>query len=150
MRKLFLDTNIFLRFFLRDEEGQYQNVLKLLSVIEEGKFRPYTSSIVFLELNYVLRNIYKLSVSETVAHLEAMGKIRGMTVIEKTDSIRAINLYKKYRIKLGDCFIATQLSKGSILVTYDEDFGKVKEIESQNPEAILKELQPKRISADSA
>jgi len=149
MKKLFLDTNIFLRFFLRDEESQYQNVLKLLSVIEEGKFKPYTSSIVFLELNYVLRNIYKLSVSETVGHLEAIEKMRGMTVIEKTDSIKAINLYKKYRIKLGDCFITTQLKKGSVLVTYDEDFGKVKEVECQNPEIILKKLQLKRVSTNS-
>lgn len=137
MKKLFLDTNVILRFFLRDNENQYQNVYNLLAKIEEGKFRPYTSSIVFLELNYVAKKIYKLSVDEVLDYMEAVKKMRGMTIIEKTDADRAINLYRKYRIKLGDCFIATQLPKEAILVTYDEDFKKIKEISPQTPDEIL-------------
>ena len=140
MKKLFLDTNIFLRFFLRDNESQYQSVCRLLAKIEEGTFRPYTSSIVFLELNYVVRNIYKLPIDEVLDYLGAVKKMRGMTVIEKTDTDKAIDLYIKYKIKLGDCFIATQLPKGSALLSYDEDFKKVKEIQSQTPEEILQEL----------
>ena len=137
MKKLFLDTNLFLRFFLKDDENQYQNVYNLFAQIEEGKFKPYASSIVFLELNYVARNIYKLSINEILDYIDAVKKMRGMTIIEKTDAEEATNLYGKYRIKLGDCFIATQLPKGAILVTYDEDFKKIKEIQSQTPEETL-------------
>jgi len=137
MKKLFLDTNIFLRFFLRDNESQYQNVRRLIAKIEEGTFKPYTSSIVFLELNYVARNIYKLSINEVLDYIGAIKKMRGMTVIEKTDTDKAVNLYRKYKIKLGDCFIAAQLAKGAMLITYDEDFKKVEEISSQTPDAIF-------------
>jgi len=137
MKKLFLDTNVFLRFFLRDNESQYQNVCKLFEKIEEGKFKPYTSSIVFLELNYVTRKIYKLPIEEVLDYIEAVKKMRGMTVIEKTDADKAITLYKKHKIKLGDCFIAAQLPKGAVLATYDEDFKKIKEIQSQTPDEIL-------------
>lgn len=137
MKKLFLDTNIFLRFFLRDDESQYQDVCKLFAKIEEGRFRPYTSSIVFLELNYVVRNIYKLSIDEISDYVNAIKKMRGMTVIEKTNTDKAINLYKKYKIKLGDCFIASQLSDEAALVSYDKDFRKIKEIQSQTPDEIL-------------
>jgi len=140
MKKLFLDTNLFLRFFLKDHENQYQNVYNLFAKIEEGKFKPYTSSIVFLELNYVVRNIYKLSINEVFDYIEAIKKMRGMTVIEKTDSNKAIDLYKKHRIKLGDCFIAVQLPKGAQLITYDEDFKKVNEIQVQTPEELLKRI----------
>ena len=142
MRKLFLDTNIFLRFFLRDDEGQYQNVCKLFSKIEEGKFKPYASSIVFLELNYVARSIYKLPIHEVLDYIEAVRKMRGMTVVEKTDTKGAINLYRKYKVKLGDCFIASQLPKGAILCSYDDDFKKIKEIQVQAPDEILKEVAP--------
>lgn len=134
MKKLFLDTNIFLRFFLRDDENQYQDVCRLFAKIEEGNFKPYTSSIVFLELNYVVRNIYKLPIEEVLDYITAVRKMRGMTVIDKTDTDKAINLYKKYKIKLGDCFIATQLPKEAILLSYDTDFKKVKEIKSQTPD----------------
>ena len=137
MKKVFLDTNIFLRFFLRDNESQYQNVCKLFAKIEEGNFKPYTSSIVFLELNYVTRKIYKLPIDEVLDYIEAVRKMRGITVIEKTDSSKAINHYKEYKIKLGDCFIAAQIPKGAILATYDADFKKIKEIQSQTPDEIL-------------
>lgn len=137
MKKLFLDTNLFLRFFLKDDESQYQNVYNLFAKIEEGKFKPYTSSIVLLELNYVVRNIYKLSIDEILDYIDAVKKMRGITVIEKTYTDRAINLYKKYKIKLGDCFISAQLPKGAILASYDEDFQKIKEIQPQTPDEIL-------------
>ncbi len=142
MKKLFLDTNIFLRFFLRDNENQYQNVFRLLAKIEEGTFKPYTSSMVFLELNYVVRNIYKLPIDEILDYIDAIKKMRGMTVIEKTNSDNAISLYKKYKIKLGDCLIATQLPKEAVLLSYDADFKKVKEIKSQTPDEILQDLAP--------
>ena len=137
MKKLFLDTNIILRFFLKDNENQYRDVCRLFAEIEEGRFRPYTSSIVFLELNYVMRSIYKLSIDEVLDYIDAVKKMRGMTVIETTDMDKAINFYKKYKIKLGDCFIANQLPKEAILLSYDADFRKVKEIQSQTPEEIF-------------
>ncbi len=137
MKKLFLDTNIFLRFFLRDNESHYQNVYRLFAKIEEGIFKPYTSSIVFLKLNYVVRNIYKLPIDEVLDYIDAIKKMRGMTVIEKTDADNAISLYKKYKIKLGDCFIATQLPKEAVLLSYDTDFKKVKEIKSQTPDEVF-------------
>lgn len=139
MRKLFIDTNVFLRFFLKDDENKYQSVYRLFEKIEEGKFKPYTSPIVFLELNYVARSIYKLPIDEVLSYIEAVIKMRGMTVVEKTDSDKAILFYRKYKIKLGDCFIATQLPKGAILVSYDEEFKKIKEINSKTPDTILQE-----------
>ena len=76
--------------------------------------------------------------AEVLDYIEAVRKMRGMTVMEKTDTKRAINLYRKYKIKLGDCFIVMQVPKGAILVTYDEDFKKIKEVSSQTPDAIEK------------
>lgn len=150
MKKVFLDTNAFLRFFLRDDESKYQNVCKLFSRIEDGEFKPYTSSIVFLELNYVVRKIYKLSIDEVLDYIDAIKKMRGMVVIERTNTDNAVSLYKKYKIKLGDCFITMQVPKRAMLVTYDEDFKKLKEIQCQTPDEILKELQSRRNTANSA
>ncbi len=137
MKKIFLDTNIFLRFFLKDEESKYKTVYELFEKIEGGMFNPYTSSIVFLELNYVLRRIYKLSVKEVLDHINAIKKMRGMTIVEQTDTDNAIELYRKHKIKLGDCYIAVQIPIGAVLLTYDEDFGKIENLNPQTPETIL-------------
>ena len=125
MKKLFLDTNIFLRFFLRDNENQYRDVCRLFAKIEEGNFKPYTSSIVFLELNYVVRNIYKLPIEEVLDYIRAVKEIRGMTVIGKTNTDKAINLYKKYKIKLG-AFVPLKILSDEYLPNIIEISRKVK------------------------
>lgn len=137
MKKVFLDTNVLLRFFLRDDEKQYKDVYKLISFIEKGEFKPYTSTIVFLEVNYVLKNIYELSFKEVYDVLEAIKKIKKISIIEKTDLSLALKFYKKYKIKFGDCFIASQLSKDMILLTFDRDFWRIKGILVKKPKELI-------------
>ena len=105
--------------------------------LKRGSLNHIPPQLFFLELNYVTRKIYKLPIEEVLDYIEAVRKMRGMTVIEKTDADKAITLYKKHKIKLGDCFIAAQIPKGAVLATYDEDFKKIKEIQSQTPDEIL-------------
>jgi len=51
--KVFIDTNIWLRFFLNDVPAQSQDCIKLFQKIEQGDYRPYTSAIVCLEAVYI-------------------------------------------------------------------------------------------------
>lgn len=53
--KLLLDTNVLLRFYLRDVEKQYQETIELINQIESGEYRAYTSNIVLLEMVYALQ-----------------------------------------------------------------------------------------------
>jgi len=124
MKKLFLDTNIWLRFILEDNE-QAQDCRKLIEQIEAGKFRVYTSTIVMMEINYVLTAIYKIKTHKAVKDLEAILKTRNLTLLEKTDFSKALRFYRQSRIKLADCLIASQLARGMILVSYDRDFKKL-------------------------
>lgn len=48
MTKIFLDTNVWLRFFLYDND-QFASVEKLITAIEEGKFLPSEKPTVFLK-----------------------------------------------------------------------------------------------------
>jgi len=133
MKKLFLDSNIWLRFLTKDEPKQFTDVLKLIEKIESGNFKTYTSTLVLLEVNYVLKNLYRLPMEEVVKALESIKSVRGLTIIEKTAFSKALNLYKLYKIKLADCLIATQLPQNTLLVTYDRDFKKIKGLASRNP-----------------
>lgn len=124
MKKLFLDTNVWLRFILEDNE-QAEDCRKLITQIEVGKWRVYTSTIVMLEVNYVLSSIYKIKMSQVVVDLEAILETRNLTLIEKTDFRQALKFYRQYKIKLTDCLIAVQLPPKMILVSYDQDFKKL-------------------------
>lgn len=137
MTNLFFDSNIWLRLFLRDNTDQYNSILKLFSYTDKGSFRPYTSTVVFLEVNYVLRSFYKLHHAKTLLYLFLMKETRNITIIDNTDIDLALKYYSNYKIKFIDCLIASQLRKDITLVTFDLEFKKLKEITSKIPGEIL-------------
>jgi len=46
----FIDTNLFIRYFTRDEEEKAQRVLALLKRVEKGEEKITTSSLVIFEM----------------------------------------------------------------------------------------------------
>lgn len=123
---------------------KYDECARVFKIFSLGKVAPYISSIVLLELNYVLLRIYKFKRTEIVDALEKLTKIRNMKLIEKTDSLNALSFYKSMNIKLGDCFIATQIPDGATMVTYDDKhFKKFKDLKVMTPKKFLLELRKK-------
>src|SRR5437762_2281232 len=109
--KALIDTNIWLRLFVKDNPEQFTKVYSFIEQVEEGKIIPYISNITFLELTYVLKNIYQLADPEILEILEAILKVRNITVIEKTNTRRALELHQRFNVKFSDCLIASQLSQ---------------------------------------
>lgn len=134
--KIFLDTNVLLRLFLEDNQ-QAEICKKLISQVEEGAFSVYTSSIVFLEMSYVLKSVYKIPYEEIIKILDSVFEIRGLTVIEKTNTRLSMKIYKKYKIKFTDCLIASQLPEDTYLISFDKELSKIKEIKVKTPGQIL-------------
>lgn len=137
MSKLLLDTNIWLRFFLRDDEKHYQEVVTLIGSIEEGTHRAYTSSLIFLELFYVLKKTYLFSNEDINDIFTSIEQVRGITILETTNSAQALTWFRKYRVKLSDCLIASTLYEDMILVTYDAEFKKIDGILVNQPSELL-------------
>lgn len=138
MKKIFIDTNIWVRFFIKDDKEQFELTKMLLTKIEEGNFRPYTSTIVFLELQFVLLRIYNLSFEGVIEIFEIIRGMRNITVIEKTNLDVTIKFLKQYKLRFPDCLIASQLPKDTVLVSFDEELPKIKEIEVKNPQQLLR------------
>lgn len=126
MSKVFIDTNIFIRFIIKDDTKKLEDCSRLFERIEEGKIRPYTSNIVILEIQFVLIKIYKFSKNQALEDINTLLSLRNLTIIDKTNTKIALDLYRKNNIKYVDCLIATQIPKGTKLVTYDEEFSKLK------------------------
>lgn len=134
--KIFIDTNLWVRFFIQDIQNQYEATKSLLARVEIGELKAYTSTIVLLELQFVLQRLYKLSFEGVIEIFEAIRKVREIVIIEKTNFDLALTFYRKYRIKLPDCLIASQLPKNVVLVSFDEELPKIKEITVKKPQEI--------------
>lgn len=132
--KIFLDTNFLLRYYLKDNPEQFEDCKNLILQIEEGKFKVYASALIFLEISYVLKSVYKFPLSDIIDVLDSIFSIRGITIIDKTNTKIALQFYKKYKIKFTDCLIASQLPKDTILVSFDEELLKIKDIVVKKPQ----------------
>jgi len=138
VEKIFLETSIFIRYFTADDKKKLKDCFRLLEIIEnEGKFRSYTSNIVILEILFVLTRVYKFSKKEVLEGIQKILSLRNITLVEKTDTKVALALFKKYNIKYADCLISTQIPKGTKLVSYDEEFAKIKTLTVLTPKDIL-------------
>lgn len=135
--RIFLDTNVWLRYFIKNDLNQYEAVLNLISRIEQGDFRVYTSSVVLMEINHVGQRIYQIPKDQIIVWFEAIQKIRNMILVEKTNFDLALSFFQKYHIKLADCIIASQLPKEAVLVSFDEELPKIKEIMVKKPQEII-------------
>lgn len=136
MTKIFLDTNVWLRYFLKDNK-QFEPVNKLINLVEEGNFLPYISSIVILEIAFVLGRTYKMARREVLKYLRAVLETRNLTVLENTDSKVAIDYFSKLNVKFSDCLLASQITKDIIFVSFDQDFLKFKGLITKTPADVL-------------
>lgn len=140
MKKVFLDTNVFLRFFIPTDAQKHKTSKELVSYIEEGLVKAYTSNVVFLECYYVLVSFYKTPRDQVFEIFTRISDMRNITIVEKTDTKGAIALWKETGVKFTDCLIATQVGKGIVLCTYDTEFKKFSFLTSTEPGDIVKKI----------
>jgi len=138
MKKFLLDTNVWLRYFLKDEPEQYKWARKIILLTEEGKFLPYISVITFLEIHYLLLKNYDLSFDKWKKVVEAILEVRNLVVVDRTDLVSGLENHFETKIKLADYLIASGLPKGGVLVSWDKDFAKMRGVNFLSPEQAVK------------
>ncbi len=133
---VFLDANVLLRYLVADQEEEFRECTTLIQDIQEGRLRPYISSIVMLEVAHVLFSVYGVTRRAIVKDIAALIDLRGLIIVDETHFRLAFDLHQRTHIKLADCLIATQVPDGVTLVTYDRDFAKLP-VKAKTPEQIL-------------
>ena len=137
MQKVFIDTSVLIRFFTQDDTQKFDQCVKFFELVEEGKIRPYISNIVILEIQFVLIKVYNFPKSKVLADIDTVLQLRNLQVIEKTDTKKALSLYKRNNIKYADCLITTQVPAKAKLLTYDEEFLKIDSLSIAVPADLL-------------
>ena len=61
---VFVDTNVFLRFFVRDVESFYQKAKELFEKAEKGTVKLETNDLVIAEIVWVLESYYDFTKTE--------------------------------------------------------------------------------------
>jgi predicted nucleic-acid-binding protein len=111
LKKVFIDTNLFIRYLVNDVPDQVAKVDKLLDLAEKGKVALVTGPPVFFEMAWTLKSFYNLS---RVKIYECLSSILGITGLEITDIDileDALELYKDSSADFSDAYITVLAEK---------------------------------------
>lgn len=127
---ILLDTNIILRFILRDHPTYSPKAEVIIKKIDAGEIKVYISWPTILEIVFVLQNSIKLPKREItekllpIFHLENVSLEHGKLL----DSI--FGYYVDKNISLTDAYNATLMLKKKVkyIYSFDSDFDKFSQI----------------------
>ena len=109
---VFVDTNVFLRFFVRDVEAQYEKARALFEKAEAGTIRLETSELVIAEIVWVLESFYGFTRKEIAEVLTTLLASRNLKIANHTKIGHAAVLYASGAMDFIDAYnIASMRSK---------------------------------------
>lgn len=132
--KLFVDTNVFLRYLLADHKTQSPAAKRLFTEAKKGKLFLITHPLVISEIFFMLYSYYRFSKVEIIEKIKIVLLFDGLEIIEKNIIFQAIAFYEKNNIDFVDAYLAAFAIENKIGVcSFDRDFDKIKEVKRINP-----------------
>lgn len=106
MSEIFVDSNLFLRFFTTDDDGQHAKAACLFEMAASGDAKLVTGPPVLFEIAWTLRAAYSQTKETT---LDVLSRIHAMPGLRLTDSgmvASAIGLARASGTEFADAYIA--------------------------------------------
>lgn len=126
MKICFFDTNILVRYFLRDVEEQYLKIVKVLKSIENGKSLGKLSVLVIAEAVWVLGSVYKLDRNIFIPQILDLVALKNIKIVEQDKNlvIRVLEKFEKVKFDFIDVYLS-EIANQKELLTFDKDFQKL-------------------------
>lgn len=140
MEYAFLDTNVVLRYLLRDGEIKAQRCLELLEKAEKREINLRTTDLVIAELVWVLESpvTYNLPRDRIRDLLLPIILLPGLKLPGKKLYRRIFELYIDQGIDFIDAYNAAHMGRRGLtqIYSYDSDFNSIAGISRVGPEEI--------------
>jgi predicted nucleic acid-binding protein len=145
MEPRFLDTNVLLRYFTRDDDEKAEAALALLTRVEQGEERIETLPTVIFETVFTLQRFYGVARPRIRELLLPVLRLRGLHLPGKNLLEDALDLYaQRPRLSFADAYHAVYLRKREQAEVYswDTDFDGLAGITRIEPGATPEEPTP--------
>ena len=124
----FVDTNIFLRIIVKDDEKKAADCEKVIEAIRKGALRAITSHLVLAEVVWTCLSLYRIAKSDVARLGRGIISIHHLSFHDDFDALRALSYYDEYSVKFIDALIAShaRIARGEVeILSYDTDFDKM-------------------------
>lgn len=127
MKVYFADTNIFLRFLLKDNPKLSKKAKYYFTLAKSGNIKIKVLSEILLEIEYVLRKVYQESRQDISKKLSSLVKSTYFEITDKNLWIDIIESYSKTNLDLVDIFLFEKAKADEAeVLSFDKDFKKLK------------------------
>jgi len=121
MERYFVDSNIFLQYYSRDDERQSTKAEAFFLRAKKGEIEIFCGPPVFFEVAWVLKTFYKQPNATILDTLESMLSIPNFTVFDAENVIKAIELARMKLCGFADSYIAIVAREQSLgIATFNE------------------------------
>lgn len=100
-----IDTNVLVRFLVRDEERQFARAQRLLRREAERGEPVFVSQLVLLETEWVLRSRYGLSKAEILGAFSGLLESAELHIEGEPSVEQALFIWKDSAAEFADCLI---------------------------------------------
>ena len=133
---IFVDTNLFLRYFTNDVPAQADAVEKLLRHAEQGKSQLITNGMVIAEIVWTLESYYQLEHADIQNKVLAILNTPGLEIPDNNLILKAIIWYAEKNVDFIDAYNAAWMGQKGIekIYTFDQKhFGRFDDVEVVKP-----------------
>lgn len=103
-----LDTNVLVRFLVRDDEDQFDRAQKLIRREAQAGTPVLVSHLVLLETEWVLRSRYKLGKAEILGAFSDLMSAVDMSFEDEHAVEEALFMWKNSPAQFADCLIGAR------------------------------------------
>lgn len=122
MKRLFVDTNVFLRFLTRDDLGQSERAERLLQDAAAGQVGLVTGPPVLFELVWTLRRAYKVPRERSLDIVASLLAVEGLDMVDRSVVTAAVERGRTSGQEFADAYIAAAATGAGVdgIATFNE------------------------------
>ena len=126
MKKVIVDTNILLRFLVKDKSLLQVEAVKILTRAETGKYVILLNELIIAECIWVMISHYHLDKKLVIEQVKSLIIKDEFEVRDKDIISHALDTFSKTNLSWVDCYLLNQ-SKilGMKLVTFDDKLDRL-------------------------
>ena len=135
MKKVFIDTNIFLRYLTKDDPVQYPRCRTLFKKAQNGEMLLITSTLVIAELIWTLASHYRVSKEQIIEKVSIIIVSDAVQIPDKEIIAEALVIYARKNIDYIDAYNSILMRKIGLkeIYSYDQDFDKFETVQRLEP-----------------
>lgn len=126
-----VDTNLIIRFLIKDELPQFESAQKLFSSLDKNLILP---DMVLAEVVWTLHSVYKLTKQEIIEKLLKLLELKNLTANFQLLT-NALLIYRDYNISFVDAYLMaySEIERLEGIYSFDQDLDKIKSVKRFEP-----------------